>query len=135
MHDLDVEWQRPRPHGGKRPRRRVLRKIAAVDFIHGVEVGRIGDVDGALQHFVERRSGGLEAGLDTLHAALGLYGDVGALDLHGVGVERRDAGDEYVVTRAGNRRERHFKLVEEIRNVGYAKNLLLHGSSPLFFRP
>ncbi len=72
----------------RRPRRRVRRKVAAVDLVHGAEVLQVGQEDRRLDDRAERRAPGDQHGAEVLEHALGLGADVAGADhLAGVRIE------------------------------------------------
>ena len=62
-------------------------EVAAVDLIHGGEVGHVLEEDGGFDDLSERAAGGLEDCGEVLQDAFGLDSDVARNDLLGSGIE------------------------------------------------
>ena len=77
-------------HG--RTRRRLLFKIRAVNFVHGLEIGEIHEEDCGLDDVVEGQAFGFQNRSDVFHDAPGLHIDAAGNDLAGFGVERDLSG-------------------------------------------
>src|SRR4029077_427236 len=67
---------------------RILLETRAINFIHGLEIAKISEEDGCLDHIIERESLGSQNGCDVVQYPPGLRGDISGNDLARFGIER-----------------------------------------------
>jgi hypothetical protein len=72
-------------HFDSRPRWRRLLEIAAVNFVHGIEISHVLEEDGAAQNFLQAAARGLQNGGQILYHALSLRAHIAGDDLRVAG--------------------------------------------------